>query len=633
MVQCKIFNGFSMSKLDLASEFPTTSRNDWAKQVEATLNKGKTTTHGVERLVKRTLDGIDIEPIYETPDQINARPPGPVNTTQGHAKAHWDIIQRVDIPDANMANEQVLLDLLKGATGISFVLAGSVSSGHYGLPDFDTNTIKRLSQGVELDLISVRLDAGAKWQTAAQNLLQVYRDRNLNLSRCSLSFCIDPVSAFATTGQSANKQEIGKAMASILSTTTRAGHEGVVFSADGRGYHDAGASEAQELGFAIASTIEHLRLLEQHGVDLANIWPRLGMVLSADAEQFSTIAKLRAAHLLWRQLQVAMNVEPCALQLDAETSGRMMSVQDPYVNMLRTTSATFASGIGGVSSLAVLPFSIAIGCPDDLARRMARNSQLVLQEESSIGLVNDAGAGSGYIEHFSNELAKHAWAVMQEVEANGGMLACLRAGKIQHMISQVSTMRNADIAKRKKGIIGVSEFANLDEAPVKVLDVKVVETQPVSNGEMVCDALKIHPISSGFEQLRERAKQMQPAPMFNLVTLGKQDEFAPRATWVTNLFAAGGIAPTDQSATIACICSTDSIYTEQASKTAKRLKENGCKYVFLAGRVGTMESEYTQAGIDGFLFAGCNVLEILQQTLALLEKTGASQDTGLGENA
>ncbi len=641
MVQCKIFSGFSMSKLDLASLFPTISKDDWAKQVETTLNKGKATSYGIERLISKTLDGIDIEPIYATPSKPISRPSAPVKTS----RANWGVIQRVDIPEVTKANEQMLLDLLKGATGVSLVLSGSISAGHYGLPSFDVNSIKRLSQGVELDLISVRLDAGANWHDASQNLLQVYQDRNLNLSRCTLSFCIDPVSAFALTGQSGSNSSVGKNMAATLDAATKAGHEGVVFSADGRVYHDAGASEAQELGFAIASCIEHLRLLEQSGTDISTIWPRLGMVLSADSEQFTTIAKFRAAHLLWRQVQIAMKVEPCALQLDVETSGRMMSVQDPYVNMLRTTSATFAAGIGGVSSLAVLPFSIAIGCPDDLARRMARNTQLVLQEESSIGLVSDAGAGSGYVENFSNELAKHAWEIMQEIEANGGMMASLIDGKVQGLISQVCTTRNADIAKRKKGIIGVSEFANLDEAPVKVLDVKIVEPQSIADSAMVCDALKTHPISSGFEQLRGRAKQMQPAPTFNLVTLGKQDEFAPRATWATNLFAAGGIAPTDQPATIACICSTDGIYAEQASKTAKRLKENGCKYVFLAGRAGALENEYTQAGIDGFLYVGCNVLDVLQQTLALLEKANASPDTdqdtyqdtgqdiGQGENA
>jgi len=462
-----------MTKLTLAAEFPEVTQAEWTSQAETTLKSG-----GIERLVTKTGDDIAVQPIYPTPDDVFATLDTRRTTAKAWESPSWDIIQRADIPDITAANEQILDDLKNGANGIAMVVPGAVSAGLYGVPVSSVADIKRLMKDVELDLISLRLDAGANGLQMATDVLQIYQDRNLDLSRCDLKLAIDPVGGFATSGASDGADELASSMAKVLHLAREAGHKANVFSADGRCYHQAGASQAQELGFAIAAIVQQLRLLEQGGVDLADIWPQLGLVLSADADQFLTIAKLRAAHLVWQKLQESMGVEASPLNLDVETSLAMMSQRDPYVNMLRTTTATFAAGIGGASSVSVLPFTSAIGVADRFARRMARNSQLILQEEASIGLVGDAAAGSGYVEAVTGQIAEKAWAVLQEIEADGGMLSALANGQVQKLIVQSAAKTAKTVSTRKQPLVGVSEFASLEETPVKLLDYKPVAKQP-----------------------------------------------------------------------------------------------------------------------------------------------------------
>lgn len=467
-----------MAKLSLAGEFPEVTEEDWVRQAQKVLG-----ADSLEPLVTVTNDGIAIQPIYATPDEPFANLSG--------AQKPWAIMQRADIPDITAANKQILDDLMHGATGISIVLPGAVTAGAYGVPVSTVTDIKRLMKSVEMDLIAVRLDAGARSLDLAGQLLQVYQDRNLDPSRCDLTLAIDPIAGFATTGNGLEPNKIATHMTGVLRQWRESGHAGVVFAGDGRVYHESGASQAQELGFAIASVLQQMRLLEQAGADLANIWQHFGLLLSADADQFLTIAKLRAARLVWRQLQKAMGVEVSRLQLDVETSLAMMSRRDPNVNMLRTTSAAFAAGVGGADSLSVLPFSCRLGVADGFARRIARNSQIVLQEESGIGVVGDAAAGSGYVEDVTGQIAEKAWQIMQQIEAAGGMFAALRDGLVQSLIAESHVRTRQAVESGEKIIVGVNKFTTSDEKPVRTLNFQAAQmAADRHSGEMTCTPLQ-----------------------------------------------------------------------------------------------------------------------------------------------
>ena len=610
-----------MSELKLADEFPALGRDDWRALVDASL-KGRS----YETLRTRTADGIDIEPVYGAAENATPLPAAPARA----AADAWTLVQRSDMPEIAAANTQMLDDLANGASGISLVLPGSISAGTSGVAITDTRSVQRLFEGVELDLIDLRLDGGRYGRDLALLVLDEYKRRRLDLSRCRLTLGLDPLGAFAHGGKVTERNELSRRFGEMFALATSADHQGPVAQADARVYHGAGCSEAQELGFALATAVDYLRMLEAGGIAPADAAPRMSMMLTADADQFVTIAKLRAARLLWARLLNVSGLAPTPVTLHIETAGRMMSRRDPHVNLLRATTASFAAGIGGADSVSVLPFTHALGLPDGFARRMARNVQSLLLEESRVGRVRDATSGSGHVEDLTHELACSAWSIFQTIETEGGMMAALTDGKLQAMISGVRVARDTDIARRKMSLTGVSEFPNLNEAPNKTLDMsvpadwKIAGASPAAGME-TCDPLQQHRLSEGFEALRDSSDAVLTdtgtRPTVFLAVLGKPAGFTVRATWMSNLLASGGIdvvtGPPEELAAsklgITCICSSDAVYADEAEDAVRSLAQQGAKYIMMAGKPGEMDASLTAAGVQQFVHAGQNVLELLNE--------------------
>ncbi len=610
-----------MTKLDLASEFPALEQEDWRVLVEASL-KGRP----FETLRRATADGIVIEPVYGPAHEAPALPVAPSRITADV----WTLVQRADMPDIAAANRQMLDDLVNGAAGISLITPGSISAGAAGAAVTDSRSVQRLFEGVELDLIDLRLDAGSNGRDLAVLILEEYRRRRLDLLRCKLTLGLDPLGALAHGGKVTGRSILSRRFGDMFNLACDADHQGPVAQADTRVYHGAGCSEAQELGFAIATAVEYLRMLETGGIAPADAAPRISMLLTADADQFVTIAKLRAARLLWARLLDVSGLARTPLVLHAETAARMMSIRDPHVNLLRTTTAAFAAGIGGADSVAVLPFTHAIGLPDGFARRMARNIQSLLLEESRAGRVLDATAGSGYVETLTHELARTGWSIFQAIEAEGGMMTALVNGRVHGLIREVRRARDNDIARRKVQLTGVSEFPNLDEAPGRILDMSVPAGWKMGNGSPAvdmetCEPLRQHRLAEGFEALRNisdrHLEQTGTRPSIFLAELGKPADFTVRATWMSNLLASGGIdvvtgSPEEFSASklkIACVCSSDAVYASDAENAVRSLVEQGAQRIMLAGKPGQLEDRLTAAGVQQFVHAGQNVLTLLDE--------------------
>jgi len=612
-----------MSNLKLASGFPAIDHVEWRALVDASL-KGRP----FESLRTRTADGIVIEPVYAPASSPAAVPAA---TPRLNPEA-WALVQRADMPDIAAANAQMLEDLENGATGITLLLPGTLMAGHGGVAITGQRSIERLFEGVELDLISLRLDGGRNGRDLALLVLEEYMRRRLDLTRCNLTFGLDPLGAFAHGGKLIGRSELTRRFGDMFRLATDADHHGAVAQADARVYHGSGCSEAQELGLALATAVEYMRMLEEGGIDPAQSAPRISMLLTADADQFLTIAKLRAARLLWARTLEASGLEPTPLVLHVETAARMMSARDPHVNMLRTTTATFAAGVGGADSVTVLPFTQALGLADGFARRMARNTQSLLLEESRAGRVCDAAAGSGYVEALTQELAEAAWAVFQAMERDGGMMAALVKGAPQKLIDEVRMARDKAIAQRKLLLTGVSEFPNLSQAPVRTLDMPQLSDwsigEPWPGAMETCEPLVQHRLGEGFETLRnlsdDHLKAAGKRPQVFLATLGTPANFTVRATWIANLLASGGIEAVtggldefDASGLdVACICSSDAIYATEAEASAQTLSRLGAKHIMLAGRPGNIEGLLSDAGIMQFVHAGQDVLELLNNLSA-----------------
>jgi methylmalonyl-CoA mutase len=641
--------------LALAAEFPLATEAQWRAAVDAVL-KGKPFE---KTLVGRTADGIAVQPLY-------SRKAGAAPLAGRAPGIPWTIAQRADHPDPAAANAQALEDLSGGASGLVVVTRGAIGDRRGdamvidGLADLDA-----LLAGVMLDLIPLRFDAGTSAGHVAAMLAAKAERDGLDPQSLTVAFGIDPIGAFARRGTLESwNGAAGKASDAVLALRTR-GFAGTQLLADGRVIHDAGGSEAQELAYVLGTAVQYWRILEAAGLPLAEAARALSVVLSVDADQFLSTAKIRAMRRLWARLETACGLAPSHLDLHAETAWRMVTKIDPAVNWLRTTTAVFAAGIGGADHVVVEPWTAAIGLPDAFARRVARNTQLILIEESNLHRVADAAAGSGGIEALTDELCLRAWTLFQAWESAGGIVAALSSGTVQAAVAAIRTERATAIARRRAPLTGASEFPNVHETIPEVLTPPKRETRrgaaPVElpaagRGERFeaqvkafaggairsalsrpkTDTIFVDPLAPArlaepFEALRAELDALAAAgarPKVFLAVIGPVAAFTARATFARNLFEAGGFdAPIPEpfadaaaiaaafrasGAAIACLCSTDELYAADAVAVASALKAAGARQLWLAGRPGDLEQGLKAAGVDGFIQAGGDVLEVLR---------------------
>ena len=616
-----------MEDRPLADLFEPADRARWLGLVEGVL-KG---ADFEKRLVSRTADGLRIEPLYEAaePAAQPVRAPGP-----------WRIAQRVDHPDIAAANAQAMSDLDGGADSLVLAFAGARGARGYGLTVATVEDLDAALKGVMLPLIALRLDAGGQGLEAARLVRALAERRGEHLSSYDLDLGMDPVGVLAASGSlGAVWSEIAPRLAETAAELEAAGFTGRAFLADGRPYHEAGAGEAAELGAVLATAVTYLRALEAAGHDLAAARDRVAVLLAADADEFVTVAKFRAMRRLWARVEQACGLDPKPLRLHAETAWRMMTKRDPFVNILRTGMAAAAAGMGGADSVAVLPYTQALGLPDGFARRVARNSQIVLIEESHLARVSDPAAGAGGFETLTAGIAEAAWAAFQAIEAEGGIVASLSVGKLQRRIELIREARAKAVASRREPLTGASEFPNLAEKPVTVLDVPPVAASHGANygsgSAVACDALPSHRIAEPYETLRDASDaylaKTGRRPAVFLANLGSVAVFNARATFAANAFAAGGIealsndgfddpealaeAFTASGAALACICSTDAVYAERAAGAAEALTRAGAGTIYLAGKPRDGIEALQQAGVGAFLHVGCDLLTLLNAAL------------------
>lgn len=603
-----------MSDLKLASEFPAATREDWLKLVENVL-KGAPFE---KKLVSKTYDGLPIQPLYERAKdakRVAGRPDG----------EPWTVLQRADFRDPKEANKQALRDLENGAAGLKLVLPGAAGDYGFALPASKEALAQALDE-VWLDAAELELDLGPLSRDAPLWLAEIAKERGIDPAKASFRFGIDPLGAIALHGKSAAPwKELAPQFAATINDLTKHGFKKSLAAADGRIVHASGGSEAQELAYVIACGVEYMRALEAGGILLSDARQALFFRLAADSDQFLTIAKFRALRKLWARIEEAAALQPKPIFISAETAWRMITKRDPNVNMLRMTMAVASAGFGGANSITVLPHTIALGLPDGFARRVARNTQTVLLEESNLFRVGDPAAGSGGIEALTGELCETAWKLFQEIEAAGGLAAALQSGLLQKKVAETRAARMRNIAVRKDAITGTSEFPNVNENKETVLDDK--PGNPLIPFPEISEPLARMRLAEPFEALRNAADGMKERPKIFLANLGKASDFTARTTFARNFFEAGGIASVSSEgiaspeeaakafksagAKLACICSSDEVYDAQALAIAKTLKDAGAS-IWLAGRPGEKEAAYKSAGIGGFVYAGCDVIAALK---------------------
>ncbi|GAB3199339.1 methylmalonyl-CoA mutase family protein [Nocardioides hungaricus] len=528
----------AQGSLDLASPEDRWTVADWEREAAAVLGKSRRLSDEDpdakvwDKLTRTTLDGIAVTPLG-TAALLEGLDTSGRPTRQGA----WDIRARVDARDARLAQEESLVDLDGGVT--SLWLAG----------DADYPVVLK---DVLLDLAPVVLDGGdpRAFLEYAEGR-DLHPDTNLGIP-----------AADAAAGVARQAQERG----------VRA------FVVDATAVHDRGASDAQELGWSMAAGAAYLRRLTEGELSVAEAAALVEFRYAATDEQFATIAKLRAARRLWARVLEMSGVSTGStngtqMRLHAVTSRPMMSRYDPWVNMLRTTVAAFAAGVGGADSVTVLPFDGPLGRPDAFGRRIARNTSHLLIDESHVARVADPAGGAYAVERLTDDLAGAAWTILGRLDDGASL---------DEEIARVVEKREREIATRKRPITGLTEFPNLGEA----LPERAGEPDPVRR------------YGASFEALRD---EPAVAPV-HLATLGPVAQHTARATFATNLLAAGGIAVTQDAGRVVCVAGTDAAYDEQGADVAAELRSNGAEWVIVAGKPRDWADDSCALGVDALDF-------------------------------
>jgi methylmalonyl-CoA mutase len=575
-----------------------------------------------ERLLDSpTYDGFPIRPLYTVLDALPEPPlPGEWPFVRGgdalrDVRAGWKVAESFPIAgqsDFAEGNGAVLGALSDGVSALAL---------RVGTGGVDANAVDRLLEGVLLDLVPVILYAGADYAVAAESVLALVSDfDDERRTRLSVDLGGDPFTAPLTGTQGPSVEDV----VAFAGKAIEFGGGVRAVTVNGPALHDLGASAGWELAGAIAAGVDYLRLLSSNGVSVGDALRQLSFRFAADDDQFMTIAKLRAARQLWARVADVAG-EPAAgnATIHAVTSLPMMAQRDPWVNMLRTTLAAFAAGVGGADTVLVLPLDAAIpgglpGTATTFTRRMARNSQLLLLEESHIGRVIDPAGGSWHVEDLTRRLAEEAWSHFQGIEARGGFVEAR-----DHVVAEISVVadrRRADIAHRRTALTGVNEYPNLAEAPL-----------PQLNSEGL-----VARYAADFEALRDRsdaqlaAKGSRPAAL--LLPIGPLAEHNIRATFAANLLASGGVeavnpgtvdaagvadavAAAGQPAAVV-ICGTDARYGTDGSDVVEAARAAGVSYVYLAGPEKAVADATSKP--DEYLTAKIDAIDALSTLLTRL---------------
>lgn len=661
----------------LSAGFPAADEAQWRAMAEKALDGAS-----LDRITTRTAHGVPVKSLYREPDWPSASDasglPGAAPFIRGGRAANdpwlpWDIRQVISHPDPARAQMQVM-EALEG--GVSSIELRVDAAGEQGIVARSAADISKILTGVRLDLAPVALEAAGASSGHGLELAALLSAAISGQANAQIVFNVDPIGALARTGGLAGPAEDEMASAAdFVRDAARDLPSARFLRADARPVHEAGGTEVQELAFLAAAGAEYMRALITAGVAPPAAARAILFCVSVGADYGIEMAKLRAGRRIWGRIGQAFGASGASagMTLQAVSSRRMLATRDPWVNILRNTAACFAAGVGGADIVTLRPFTDPMGLPSSLARRLARNTQIIAQEESSLGKVIDAPGGSWAFEKLGSDLAEAAWTLFQQIEGEGGLMRALANGGFQGGVATARAARLQAVARRKEWLTGVNDFPQLGE---EVPAIETVDLAPIvrhapeasgrapadrswaglraaavdlatladlaRTGEAGAEAEPLWPIrlSEPFERLRDLADQRRAAgkaPLVFLAALGPLAEHSARLTYAQNFFAAGGVqgvtsngdaawlaqALTQSGCVLTCICGSDKRYAAEAEAVAAALKKAGAGRIYLAGRPGDREAGLRAAGVSEFVHVGVDVL-------ASLELAHAELGLGLG---
>ncbi len=676
----------------LGEEFPSAEMDHWRELASKAL-KGASFD---KALVSQTYDGIEIQPLYTQSDWSPGtdRYPGFAPFVRGFDalssnKGGWQIRQAIRTADPVQANADILKELEGGVSSIELVLDEAMRGGRAARPSDVKESVGRggiaihhlsdleaVLNSVHLEMIEIALDAGIGYLPASLSLIALCEKRG-RANRIRASLNCDPLGAIAEGARFDSVEACMSDLSSLASVAQQRLPEATTITVNSCVYHNAGATDSYELSVSIASAVTYLKALTNDGMRLEDAMKQIQFTVAVDADLFLSAAKLRAMRMLWARVAEACGCPSPKSSIHAVTSDRMLTVYDPYTNILRNTTAGFAAVIGGADGITVQAFDKLSNSTSAFSRRIARNTQAILQEESMLANVMDPSGGAWYVEVLTTELAKKAWEGFQDIEREGGAVAALASGIVFDVIRKMRQQREHNVARRVETRVGVTDFPDLAEEPPFGSETDTSQLRDawqgiapkewrdrsargdldsmlsdVSNGAQLLDfaplgknslqtPLVVYRDSGPFEALRKVSDQLKAntgkRPTIFLATWGTPAEFTARMTFAKNLFETAGIqadindgfgsvedlvaAFQASKSSLTVICSSDDRYVENGAALVSALKNEKPTRLYLAGRPANKE-ELLSLGVDSFLFAGMDALTALRDAIAAL---------GLGE--
>ncbi len=659
-----------MKNMRLASDFAATERSDWLKLAPVGVG------------ARSLYEGFPVSPLYDAgdlslpgenggftyPESLRSR-----STQKGRA---WSVIQFVDHLDFADANRQLVDDLAEGTEGLWLQLGGNLPYGGAYLGARTLDEFQQVFKGVPLTGAELYVSGGFDSLPGLALVAALAETNGAAHAAMRGSGGLDPISIIAASGYIPAQRDLMLADSIDAAWWLKTQKSGLTpFMASGRAWHQAGASAVQELAWTLAASVTYWRELETSGFSASEAIAATDVILAAECDLFLTIAKFRAARLIWaRAVEVAAG-KSHRVKFLAEMSYRAVTERDAHVNILRGAAAAFGAAIGGAEGILLIPFNTRAGTPDAFSRRMARNTQLILMEEAHIGRIADEAGGSWYVESLTGEIAARAWEEFRRIEACGGLLAALEQGVIYDATAPLQHKRERNLSAGRDAITGVSSFPHLLEKPVGyhradvAFDIEslnregaVPDLPPPGKGERfssMIDAVgkgatlrgleraletvyerrtflpaAVERLAEPFEKLRRASDlalyRVGARPPVFVALLGTAADYTPRLTWIKSFFEAGGVevltshgfmtvealerAFRESPAPVACICSSDKNYSELPGAIAA-LKKAGAAALYVAIEPHGLSSfnAADQRAIDRILYQGCDALSVLAE--------------------
>lgn len=707
-------------RLNLREDFAPPTYESWREVVDKDL-KGAPFE---KKLVTKTYEGINLQPIYTRKDLENLpltdETPGfshyvRSSKASGYLGKAWDICQELPYGDAEEFNSALKNDLERGQTAINFQVdkatklgldadyAKVEQVGEGGLSISGLKSLTRSLDGINLNEYPVYLQAGFS-SLPLLTVFNAYLKKNgYDIRNINGSLEADPVSYLASEGKlPIDVKSAFDEMAVVVKWAKENAPQLKTIGISGSAYNNAGASAVQELAFVMATAVEYLNQLTGRGISAEDAASQMRFTFGIGTFYFMEVAKLRAARVLWSNILGAYGVDKdkCTMTVHGKSSAFNQTMYDPYVNMLRTTTEAFSAVVGGVDSLHTNPFDETFGLPNRFSRRIARNTQIILNEESHLNQLIDPAGGSYFVENLTNEVAKEAWKLFQQIEDKGGMLKALEESYPQGLIEETNEKRKKDAAKRKSVIVGTNMYANITEEKLQPRSVdhenlykkradylqkfrvagdnskheaileklhKLADKNSEDAVNTGADAVlegatlgeiskslragleesneitpvKSFRISEMFEELRDTADiykdKTGSLPKVFLANMGALKLHKGRADFSRGFFEVGGFeaeypkgfetpedaasAALESGAKVVVICSIDDNYPEIVPPLTKAIKDKDEDVsVVLAGYPKDQIEAHKEAGVDEFIFLGCDAYELLSK---LLKKIGA----------